>query len=137
MLKCLSHQLHLKSYYILLRQRQNFCTPWNPNWLKSTRQLYSTFLFSSIIIIQLLSCFRSVKVHTLIFNVAGWPFGVTVTRYFRPKSGHSNERVYRKQIGRRLKTLLKNGFASFLRPINSELWKFLEPLLLFLDKKKT
>ena len=34
------------------------------------------------------------KFHTLAMNFGGSPFRITVTRYFRPKSDHSNERVY-------------------------------------------
>ena len=33
--------------------------------------------------------------------------------YFRPKSGHSNERIHRKPIDRGLRTLLNEGSGSF------------------------
>ena len=71
--------------------------------------LYFTFLFSSIMIPGLLSACLNTELHLLpvseALNFGGWPFSITVTRYFKPKSGHSNERVYRKSIDRILKTL--------------------------------
>ena len=45
------------------------------------------------------------KFHPLALNFGGRPFSMTVMRYFRSKSDHSKERVYRKPIDRRLKTL--------------------------------
>ena len=72
------------------------------------------------------------KCHTLALKFGGWPFTMTVTRYFRPKTDHSNERVYHKPIYRKLKALANEGLGSFLRLFTSELWK----LCRFLDKKK-
>ena len=106
-------------------------------WLaqKVHAKVDSIFLFSSITITQLLSAYLKSKLHllpvsemgtfhTLALNFGGWPFRITVTRYLRPKSVHSNERVYREPIDRRLKTLLKEGSGSFLRPITPELSNF-------------
>ena len=98
-------------------------------------QLHSTFLFSYIIITQLLSaCMKTElhllpisemgKFHILALNFGGWPFSITVTGYFRPKPDHSNERIYRKLIDKRLKTLPNEGSCSFLRLTTPELWKF-------------
>ena len=98
-------------------------------------QLHSTFLFSYIIITQLLSaCMKTElhllpisemgKFHILALNFGGWPFSITVTGYFRPKPDHSNERIYRKLIDKRLKTLPNEGSRSFLRLTTPELWKF-------------
>ena len=98
-------------------------------------QLYSTFLFSYIIITQLLSpCLKNElhllsvseigKFNILALNFGGWPFSITVTRFFRPKSDHSNEKVYLKPIDRRLKKLPNEGSDSFLRLTTPELWKF-------------
>ena len=98
-------------------------------------QLHSTFLFSYIIIAQLLSaCMKTElrllpisemgKFHILALNFGGWPFSITVTGYFRPKPDHSNERIYRKLIDKRLKTLPNEGSRSFLRLTTPELWKF-------------
>ena len=98
-------------------------------------QLHSTFLFSYIIITQLLSaCIKTElhllpisemgKFHILALNFGGWPFSITVTGYFRPKPDHSNERIYRKLIDKRLKTLPNEGSRSFLRLTTPELWKF-------------
>ena len=86
-------------------------------------QMYSTFLFSSIITTQLLSTrLRSElhllpvlemgQFHALALTFGGRSFGKTVTRHFRPRSSHSNERVYCKPINRRLKTLLNEGLAG-------------------------
>ena len=61
------------------------------------------------------------KFHTLALNFGGGPFGIIVTKYSRLKSDHSNEKVYRKPIDRRLKTLLNEGWSSFLQPTNHEL----------------
>ena len=98
-------------------------------------QLHSTFLFSYIIITQLLSaCMKTElhllpisemgKFHILALNFGGWPFSITVTGYFRPKPDHSNERIYCKLIDKRLKTLPNEGSRSFLRLTTPELWKF-------------
>ena len=98
-------------------------------------QLHSTFLFSYIIITQSLSaCMKTElhllpisemgKFHILALNFGGWPFSITVTGYFRPKPDHSNERIYRKLIDKRLKTLPNEGSRSFLRLTTPELWKF-------------
>ena len=40
-------------------------------------------------------------------------------RYFRPKSDHSNERIYDKPIDRRLKTLLNSWAAFYEQPLLS------------------
>ena len=103
-------------------------------------QLYSIFLFSSIIITKyyqhvnfhLLPVLEIGKSDTLALNFGDWPFdgwplnfgSWPVTRYFRPKSGYTNERVCRKPIDKRLKALLKEGSGSFL-------WPATEPVLLF------
>ena len=74
-------------------------------------QLHSIFLFCSIIITQLLwisskserqfVCF----IYTLALNFKDWTFSIAVTRYFRPKSGRLNKRVYSKPIVRTLKMI--------------------------------
>ena len=75
-------------------------------------------LFSSIIITQLPSTgtltayFRKRKISYTNFEL----FGMTVSMYFRPKLGHSNERVYSEPIDRGLKTILNEESVSFLRP---------------------
>ena len=59
--------------------------------------------------------------YTLALNFKDWAFGVIVTRSFRPKSVHLNERVYCKPIDRTLKMLFSEDSHRFLRPIISEL----------------
>ena len=65
------------------------------------------------------------KVHTLVLNSKDWPFGVIVTRHFRTKLGHLNERVYCKLIDRTSRMLFIKKSGSFLRPTSPELWKLL------------
>ena len=112
------------------------------NWKvgKSTRaqkvhaRLYSVFLYRSLIMNELLSTslqlqFQPVsemgKFHALAMNFKGWPFGVIVTRHFRPKVGHLNERVYCKLIDRTSKVLFIKESGSFLRPTSPELRKLM------------
>ena len=45
------------------------------------------------------------KFHTLALNVKDWLSVVIVTRHFRLKSGHLNERVYGKSTDRTLPTI--------------------------------
>ena len=141
---CSSYQLRLQAhYYILLNPKLNdprlkikFDTPWNRNWLKKympncmsyvTVKLYLSFLFhnnDSVTIIRFKKwitipvCFRNGKIScsTLALNFKDWPFGVIVTRHFRPKSGHLNDRLYCKSIDRTLKMLFIEGSGKFLRP---------------------
>ena len=111
------HQLQLEACYILLHPKLKikFCTRWNPNWLENympnylcylTVNLYlsSLFYYDNSVIINMFKrwitipvCFRNWKISfiqytSLEFN--DWPFGVIVTRHFRPKPGHLNEGVY-------------------------------------------
>ena len=105
-MKCSSYPLQLKAYYILLHPMQKviFCTSWNTNWFKNLSS--RIFLFSSIIITKFLSacqvaltaCFRKWKISYTSFEF-WWP------TCNGPKSGHSNERIYRKPVDKRLKTL--------------------------------
>ena len=96
-----------------------FCTHWNPSWLKKytanclsyvTVNLYLSFLFhnnNSVYTIftwknwiTIPASFRNGEIlySTLALNFKDWPFGIIVTRHFRPKSGHLNDRVYCKPI---------------------------------------
>ena len=133
---CSSYQSQLKAYYVLLHRKN----PWNllKPWLarKVHGQLYSIFLFCSILTTQLLltSLKRELQLrpvtemgifHALVLNFKDWHFGVIVTRHFRPKSVHLNESVYCKPVNRTLKMLFIVDSHSFLRPIISELWKLL------------
>ena len=63
--------------------------------------------------------------HTLALNFKDWPFGVIVTRHFRPKLGHLNESVYFKPLNRTLKMLFIEGSDSFPWAMIPELWKLL------------
>ena len=65
------------------------------------------------------------KLHTQALNFKDWPFGVIVTRHFRSKLSHLNERVYCKLIGRTSKMLFIKESGSFLRPISPELRKLM------------
>ena len=65
------------------------------------------------------------KFHKLALNFKDWPFGVIVTRHFRPKCIHLNERVYCKLIHRTSKMLFIKELGSFLRPNSSKLRKLL------------
>ena len=76
--------------------------------LAQNAHLYSTLSFSSVIITQLLStCLKTElhllpvsgigKFHTLALNFGGWAFSITVRKYFRSNSDHSNERIYLNQ----------------------------------------
>ena len=82
-------------------------------------QLYSLFLYCSIIIIELLSTSIKIelqflpfpemgKFHTLALNFKFWPFSVIVTRHFRPNLGQLNEWKYCKLIDRTSKRLFIN-----------------------------
>ena len=62
---------------------------------------------------------------TIPLTFGDWPFGITVTRNFRPKPCHSNEKIYCKLINRLLKLSLNKDLSSFLRPSIFKLWKFL------------
>lgn len=110
-------------------------------------QLYSTFLLNFIVTLllsaglrielQLLHISEMGKFHTLTLTVGDWTFEITVTRHNRPKPGHSNKRVYCKQIDRTLKMRFKEWSPRFLRPTISQLWKFLKnQFCCFLDRKK-
>ena len=44
-------------------------------------------------------------------------FGKTVTRHFRQKSGHSNDRLHCKPTDRTLKKLRNGAWGSFLLPL--------------------
>ena len=116
---------------------------------KENAKLYSTFLFSSIKITQFLSPWlknelityllpdsEMRKLHTLALNFVGWPFGISITRHFRPKSSHSNERIYRKPKQKIENVILwRVGQLSTTTP---ELWKFFQnQFCWFLDKRTT
>ena len=134
---------------LCLKLKVSFRIPWNPKWFKSICQLDSTFLFSSIIITEVLSAGLKSELHLLpvselgefhilVLNFGAWPFDIIAPRHLRRKSGHSNERVNRKPINRILKTLLNEGFGSFLRATTSELWRiFRTSSAVFWIKKKT
>ena len=87
-------------------------------------QLHSIFLFCSIIITQLLwisskselqfVCF----IYTLALNFKDWTFSIIVTRYFRPKSGRLNKKVYSKPIVRTLKMIYIHGWVGQLSTTN-------------------
>ena len=100
-------------------------------------QLNSIFLFSTIIIteLHLLPVSDVGKCQTLALNFDGWPFSTTVTRYFRPKLGHSNERVYCKPIDRRLKTLPNERSGSFLRPTTPESFSRISSAVFWIKRK--
>ena len=110
-----SYQFQLETYYILLHSKLKimFYTRWNPNWLEKYTanclsylnvNLYLSFLllnnnsatmnkFREWITIP--ACFRNGRTScsTLALNLKDWHFGVIVTRHFRSKSSHLNERV--------------------------------------------
>ena len=152
--KCSSYQLQLEADYILLhpKLKRKFYTRWNPKWLKKympnclpylTVKLYLSFLFhnnNSVTInkfkkwIIIPACFKNRKIwySTLALNFTDWPYGVIVTRHFRPKSGNLNDRVYCKQTDGTLNMLFIVGSSSFLRPTIPELRK----LLVFGQKNK-
>ena len=82
-------------------------------------QLYSFFLYRSIIIIELLSTSIRIelqfltfpemgKFHTLALNFKFWPFSAIVTRHFRPNLSQSNERKYCKLMDRTSNSLFIN-----------------------------
>ena len=106
---CSSYQSQSKVHYILLHPKN----PWNllKPWLvrKVHAQLYTIFLFCSIITTQLLSTSLKSELqlwpvwelgifHTLALNFKNWPFDVIITRHFRPKSVDLNEIVYFKNV---------------------------------------
>ena len=95
-----------------------------------------SFCLCSIIITELLSTslkselkflpFSEMgKFPTLALNFKDWPFGVMVTRHFRRKLDHLNERVYCCLIDRTSKMLLIKEYGSILWPTSSELQKLL------------
>ena len=136
-LKCSSYPFQLKAYYILLNsmQKVTFCNPWNTNWFK---KYMSNCTLSFFLVpyqhakLQLLPVSENRKFHRLALKFGGWPFGGwpstfggwPVTKHFGPKLGHSNERIYRKPVNRRLKTLLNKRSGSFLWPTTPALGKF-------------
>ena len=61
------------------------------------------------------------KFHTLALNFVGWSFGITVTRHFRPKLGHSNEMIYFDPVNRGLKLLPNKGLGSFQWPMTCKM----------------
>lgn len=132
--KLSSYQFRLKLYYILLypKLKVNFCTTWKTSWLKrympTILYLSSYFRSNKSITASLKSELHLIpvsemrKFHTLVLKLDNWPFGITATWYLT-YSDHSNKRIYRKPIDKRLKTLLNEGSGSFLRPNAPELWK--------------
>ena len=60
-----------------------------------TTHLLSASLKSEL---KFLSLLEKGKFHTQYLNFKDWTFGLIVTRDFRPKSGHLNERVSFKPI---------------------------------------
>ena len=137
---CSSYQLQLEAYTILhhpklnhLKLKIKFYTRWTPNWLKKcmpnsllylTLKLYLSFLFhnnNSVTInkfkkwFTIFACFRNGKISssTLALNFKGWPFDVIVTRHFRPKSGHLNDRVYCKSMIEHYKCYALRGRGAF------------------------
>ena len=124
--KYFSHHLQLKAYNVLLHPKfkVNFSTLETQTGLKYTcpTALYLSFQFhnnNSIIIsmsenwVALTTCFKNDEILYTSVEFGGWPFSMTVTRYFRPKSDHSNERVYREPIEKRLKKLPNEGRTAF------------------------
>ena len=102
--------------------------------------MYCTFLFSSIVITQLLSAglksqlhllsiSEMEKFHTLTLNFGDGHFEINVSRHFRSNSD--------KSIDRTLKMLFKEVLGSFLRPTIPELWRFFENQLCFSGQKHT
>ena len=85
-------------------------------------ELLSTSLKSEL---QFLSASEMRKLQALALNFKDRPFGVIVTRHFRPKLGHLNERVYCKLIDRTSKMLFIKESGSFLRPTSPPLRKLL------------
>lgn len=104
---------------------------------KVNAKLYSNFLFGSIKITQFLSPWlknelityllldsKMRKLHTLALDFVGWPFGISITRHFRPKPSHSNDRIYRKP-----KQKIENVTQWRVRQLSTttpELWKFFQ-----------
>ena len=147
-LRCLSYQLQLDVYHILLhpKLKMKFYTHGNPNLLKkymanclsyltvslclsflshNHNSVYTIFTSKNWIAIPVSLRNGKISYSTLALNFKDWPFGIIATRHFRPKSGHLNDRVYCKPIGRKLKRLLNESSGSFLRPTIPEFWKLL------------
>ena len=148
---CSSYQLQLEAYVLIHSKlshpnlKRKFYTLWNPNWQKKdmsnclpdvTIKLYLSFLFHNNNWVTTIKfkkwiaippCFRNGKIsyNTLALNFKDWSFGVVVTRHFRPKSGHLNDRVYCKSIDRTLKMLLIEVSGNFLRPTIPKIRKLL------------
>ena len=87
-----------------------------------TTELLSTSLKSEL---KFLPFSEMGKFPTLALNFKDWPFGVMVTRHFRRKLDHLNERVYCCLIDRTSKMLLIKEYGSILWPTSSELQKLL------------
>ena len=86
---------------------------------------------------QLFSISEIGILHKQILTIGGRPFSITVTRHFRPKSDHSNERIYCKPIDRETKNTIQGAVAGFLSSPIPEVWKILKnKFCCFLDKKK-
>ena len=73
------------------------------------------------------------KFHALVFNYGDLTFNITVSRYFRPNSGHSDERVYRKPIDRRLRT--GQGVEQFSRTNHFRVMEVLSPAVFWIRSK--
>ena len=146
-MKYSSHQLQLKAYNILLHAKfmVNFCTPWNTNLFKiyMPNSLCLSFQFhdnNSVTIsmsenwIGLTACFRNGKISYTSLEFWWLTFYHNCNEILQAKIRpfNSNERVYRKPIDRRFKTLPNEVSGSFLRLTTPELWTFfLEPVLPF------
>ena len=86
---------------------------------------------------QLFSISEIGILHKQILTIGDRPFSITVTRHFRPKSDHSNERIYCKPIDRETKNTIQGAVAGFLSSPIPELWKILKnKFCCFLDKKQ-
>ena len=108
--------------------------PWNllKPWLAPNVHANCTLYFFSVPSTSLKSELQFLIVsemgifHIIALNFKEWPFCVILTRHFRSKSGHFNEKAYCKPIDRTLKMFFIKGSDSFLRPIFPELWKLLD-----------
>ena len=92
-----------------------------PSFLFHSNNSLSPSLKSEL---QFLSVSEMGQVHTLALNLKNWPYGTTVTKYFRSKLGHLNESVWCKLTDRTLKMLFIER-SSFLWPTIPELRKLL------------
>ena len=95
-------------------------------WLKNrcSTVFYTSFKFhsnsftirrSKKIELQLLPISEMGNLYMLTLTFDDWPFGMTVTRHFRPKPGHSNSRVYCKQIDIILKVRFNEWWSWFIK----------------------